>query len=258
LNNPHNPLGRCYPKETILGYAELASELGLHLVVDELFANQVFSTSPNTTPFISCLSLDLGSAAARTHVFAGPTKDLGASGVKAGTLIAQHNPDVLSLIRWSLATMPISSASDAIFTSILRDEQFVEWFLEENRRRLKEAYEFVTGWCEFQGLSYEKAQAGVFFVVDFASLINVHGSEGVSDEEKMQATLAALEKGGIELTSTKGCGDPIPTRCRIVFAIPQEVMTVVLSRMEKVFRLPHWESTSVKTEHRRLSLKPSL
>jgi aspartate/methionine/tyrosine aminotransferase len=27
LNNPHNPLARCYPVETILGYAELAAEV---------------------------------------------------------------------------------------------------------------------------------------------------------------------------------------------------------------------------------------
>lgn len=31
LNNPHNPLGRVYPTETIIAYAALAEEVGLFI-----------------------------------------------------------------------------------------------------------------------------------------------------------------------------------------------------------------------------------
>ena len=41
-----------------------------------------------------------------------------------------------------------SSVSDLLFTSVLSDVQFRDWFLEENRLRLTQAFEFVADWCE--------------------------------------------------------------------------------------------------------------
>lgn len=38
LCNPHNPLGRCYPKKVLLEVMEFCQEHGLHLIVDEIYA----------------------------------------------------------------------------------------------------------------------------------------------------------------------------------------------------------------------------
>jgi aspartate/methionine/tyrosine aminotransferase len=132
--------------------------------VDEIFANQVFASSLTTpptdiTPFTSILSLAPTAAPEHTYILAGPTKDFGASGIKVGALVAQHNPDILELVETSLNEIPISSAADAIFTTILDDEAFCSWFLEENRLRLARAYELFTGWCDFQGLPYVNASS---------------------------------------------------------------------------------------------------
>ncbi|KAG9075029.1 hypothetical protein FRC06_010319, partial [Ceratobasidium sp. 370] len=99
----------------------------VHLLVDEVYGLQVFSSRyvPDPTPFVSIRSLDIQALAgcdpARVHVIAGPTKDFGASGLKVGSLISQHNPDLLLLVERAVQALPMSSASDALFTRLLSD-----------------------------------------------------------------------------------------------------------------------------------------
>jgi bifunctional pyridoxal-dependent enzyme with beta-cystathionase and maltose regulon repressor activities len=42
FTNPNNPLGRTYPKETILAVAKFAQERDMYLVVNEIYANSVY------------------------------------------------------------------------------------------------------------------------------------------------------------------------------------------------------------------------
>lgn len=151
LCNPHNPLAIAYQEDVIRAYASLAEEFNLHLVVDEVFANQVFPTkySPSPIPFRSILSLSsLPCTRSRVHVVCGPTKDLGASGIKLGSVISQDNRQVLLAIASGLSVTPLSSASDAIFTQIIEDELFFDEYLEKNRKALSSAFELLARWCE--------------------------------------------------------------------------------------------------------------
>lgn len=57
--NPHNPLGRCYPRETLVGLLGLCASKGIHLVSDEIYALSVYKRydRPSET-FISVRSID--------------------------------------------------------------------------------------------------------------------------------------------------------------------------------------------------------
>jgi 1-aminocyclopropane-1-carboxylate synthase len=126
--------------------------------VDEIFANQVFSSSFNAspTPFVSILSLDVlklvGCDHARIHVLAGPTKDFGGSGFKLGALISQNNKQIIDLVSAAMVRTPVSGATDAFFTPLLRDTEYVDWYLKENRLRLRSAFELVGNWCQFHNI----------------------------------------------------------------------------------------------------------
>ena len=143
--------------------------------MDETFANQIFPSTyaPNPLPLVSILSLPVsqpgnpqGVDPARIHVLAGPTKAFGASGVKVGALVSQHNPAIVTLLTAALKATPISSAADALFTRVLMDGldegaesggqarlgTFARWFLDENVKRLTKAFELVGNWCDFHGL----------------------------------------------------------------------------------------------------------
>ncbi|EAU81749.2 aminotransferase [Coprinopsis cinerea okayama7 len=63
LCNPHNPLGRCYPKEVVEAYLAFCEKWNLHLVSDEIYALSRFESGDVGEPegFRSILSFDLSS-----------------------------------------------------------------------------------------------------------------------------------------------------------------------------------------------------
>ena len=168
LCNPHNPIPRCYPVETIEGYISLAQEVrllpcrwlirqfGLHLIVDQIFAHSTFATSdnPHPTPFTSILSMPIWNSSSpllsQVHVLGGPTKDLGCSGIKAGILVTE-NADVRRSVSTALQATPISGVTDAALSHILADQAQLEDLLKENQRLLGEAMDLCAAWCKFHG-----------------------------------------------------------------------------------------------------------
>lgn len=59
LCNPHNPLGKCYPADTLKALMGFCEKYNLHLISDEIYALSVFPTEgEQRTPFTSVLSFD--------------------------------------------------------------------------------------------------------------------------------------------------------------------------------------------------------
>ncbi|KAG8731402.1 hypothetical protein FRC10_001767, partial [Ceratobasidium sp. 414] len=215
--------------------------------IDEVYGLQVFPSryAPDPNPFVSILSLDIQALAgcnpARIHVIAGPTKDFGASGLKVGSLISQHNPDLLLLVERAVQALPMSSASDALFTRMLSDVSFRDWFLEENRLRLGKAFEVVGDWCTYHKLPFVPASAGVFFVVDLAPVLGRVASAGATAYERTVAGFKCMQNAGVYIVPMTISEDPIATRYRMTFTLPPETMLLALQRIELAFGLSRWE-----------------
>lgn len=208
LCNPHNPIPQCYPIETLQGHLDLAQEVqssptnptlaladglaqfGIHLISDELFAQSVFPTRrhPDPRPFISVLSLPAWSADSpmlrQIHVLGSMTKDLGLSGLKAALLVTE-NESVRKCVEVGLWATPISGLSDAAMSHLLSDEERVDGLLTKNVRLLGRAMELCADWSDYHGFPYVskrhhsmlsghryiEANAGCYFVIDFARLM---------------------------------------------------------------------------------------
>jgi len=100
LANPHNPLGRCYPKAVLEECLKFCNSRGIHLVSDEVFALSTFECPdlPDATPFTSALSLDAAALScdpSRLHVIWSMSKDFGSSGIKlVRVLLCTHDPEL--------------------------------------------------------------------------------------------------------------------------------------------------------------------
>lgn len=242
LCNPHNPLGRVYPEESIVGYASLAEKYDLHLLVDEIYGNQVYPSSlvPNPPPFVSTLAVDLPTLAkcdpARIHVVAGPSKDFGASGLRIGILVSQHNPEIIKLLESATMLNAIPGPTDAIFAAAINDKEWRDWFLKESRRRVSEAYEIIVTWCNSHQIPIFPSYVGQFAVMDLAKILERFGEDKTMAEKKEALTFAML-KAGVLIVPTGQ--DQSPTRYRIVFVRPKEIIDLALRRLEAAFGLPH-------------------
>lgn len=91
--NPHNPLGRCYPRETLEALLRFCQKYQIHLISDEIYAISVYEDDDSASGFVSILSIDpteLGVDPTLIHVLYGMSKDFAAAGLRLGCLISQN------------------------------------------------------------------------------------------------------------------------------------------------------------------------
>ena len=95
---PHNPLGRCYPRQTLIELMKLCQKYRIHLISDEIYGLSVWANeeAPDAAPFISILSIDPSGIIdpSLVHVIWGMSKDFGANGLRIGCIITQHNKEL--------------------------------------------------------------------------------------------------------------------------------------------------------------------
>jgi aspartate/methionine/tyrosine aminotransferase len=153
LCNPHNPLGRCYPREVIVELMKLCEKHKIHLVSDEIYANSVWRNDDqedaSVIPFtsLSSISTDGIIDPALTHILYGVSKDFGANGLRIGCIVSQHNDELRKAIVALAIYSYASSLAESIVAQLLSDDKYVDWYIAENNSRLKANYDLVTNWA---------------------------------------------------------------------------------------------------------------
>lgn len=106
VTNPHNPLGKCYPIETLKSIASFCGRHKLHMLCDEIYAQSVIEnpSAPQATPFTSILAIDLQNRIdpKLIHVLYGPSKDFCANGLRIGVLCSRNKGliEAVASLRW--------------------------------------------------------------------------------------------------------------------------------------------------------------
>ncbi|KAL6404860.1 hypothetical protein AUP68_11692 [Ilyonectria robusta] len=174
--NPNNPLGKCYPRGTLVKIMQFCQKHRLNLLSDEIYACSVFETDdPNTTPFTSILSIDATDLIDPDllHVTYGLSKDFGAAGLRLGAIITRSRP-VLRAIEGVMRFHNPSGASLAIGTAILEDRPWCRTFIESSRAKLAAAQAHVTRGLSEMGVQYlSRSNAGFFLWVDLSPYLPI-------------------------------------------------------------------------------------
>lgn len=172
LCNPHNPLGRCYSRATIEALMRLCNTHRIHLVSDEIYAFSVFRSSsqhdpaPEINDFTSLLSLPTTNLIdpSLTHVLYGISKDFGANGLRLGCIISQHHSALHKALVPVCIYSYVSSLTESVVTQLFTDDDYVDWYLATNAKRLHAGYELVIAWAERHKIEYASGVNAAFFV----------------------------------------------------------------------------------------------
>ncbi|MCJ1479643.1 hypothetical protein MMC13_008329 [Lambiella insularis] len=206
--NPHNPLGKCYSEATIKAYLRFCQKHKIHFISDEVYALSTFSTPANMTsqPFISVLSLDLQGLIdpKLVHLLYGMSKDFSCNGFRAGVLVSQSNLEMMRSIK-SVATFNwCSSVVDSLWTTLLKDKPFLEYYVAENQKRLGEGYARLTNWLDHRGIDYARGGNSGFFVwADFSKVLGIDSQANI-EEMLEEMTLENGETSQIARSSSTG------------------------------------------------------
>lgn len=179
ITNPGNPLGTLYPESTLKELLVWALNHGIHVLSDEIYANSKFGVSAEE--FVSmekvaqnAVSENLASSEAvqkHLHTAYGMSKDFGMNGFRVGSL---HTKSKELLLFWQNMGMfaAVSNDTQHALAMMLEDEAFIDSYVTENKRRLKNSYEVFTSSLEAAQINYMPACAAMFCWLDLRSLLS--------------------------------------------------------------------------------------
>ena len=176
LTNPHNPLGTIYTKECLKSVIKWANTNDIHVISDEIYALSVYNNKP--VEFHSVYEILEGELGDYVHILWGFSKDICLGGYRVGVMCSQNRTllEAMSSIAYFCA---VSNPTQIILTNLLQDEQFMNLFLQENRRRLKEACDECINFFKEHDIIYTKPSGGMFIWVNLSNYL----LEGESEDD---------------------------------------------------------------------------
>lgn len=238
LCHPHNPLGRCYPREALTGLMRLCQQYEIHLISDEIYALSVWENNidpePASVPFRSCASIDPTGLIdpARLHLIWGLSKDFGANGLRLGAIISQHNASLHAALIPASIYSSTSSLSDHVAANILEDDTWVEQYIAENWRLLAKHYELVVTWAKTHAIPYMPGVNAAFFLwVDLGQAYRSRHPAAHATAELDERIMQSLLGRRVFLASGKVFGSEKPGWFRIVFSQPESSLQEGLQRI---------------------------
>lgn len=245
LCHPHNPLGRCYPRETLIALLRLCAKYSVHLISDEIYAltvweNTIDTSGPAPVPFESVLSIDLPSVIdpSLVHVLWGVSKDFGANGLRLGAIISPSNPALIQACKaCGISSSPSSLAENAV-CQVLNDEAFVEGYICLNKKRLSAAYTHAITELQKHGIDHIPGVNAAFFVwVNLGKVFRdgIAATHGVALSNQGTALTAKVYERLMErkvfLVDGDAAGAEEPGWFRLVFTQPPELVSEAIKRI---------------------------
>ncbi|OOG00125.1 hypothetical protein ASPCADRAFT_204016 [Aspergillus carbonarius ITEM 5010] len=240
LCHPHNPLGRCYPRETIIHLMRLCQKYQMHLISDEIYALSVWDNTIDADPapvaFESALSIDTTGIIdpGLLHLLWGMSKDFGANGIRLGVIISQNNPVLLDAIKGVSLYTYSSSVSEHLAALILEDEEFTTRYIQLNQQRLSESYAFAAQYLKNHGIEYATGANAAFFLwVNLGRKYReLHPEETAAlGDDIGEKVMEVLLQRKVFLASGFLFGSEKSGWFRIVFTHPREYLEEALRRI---------------------------
>lgn len=234
LCHPHNPLGQCYPRETLIKFMQLCNKYKIHLIVDEIYALSVYDIDdPKAVMFESTLSLEMDKHIHPDyhHVLYGMSKDIAASGIRLGcvytrNIVLRHAITALGTFHWS------GCVNEKAAIAMLEDEKWVNEYLRISRERLATGNKLVRQILEDEGIAYHKGcNAGFFVWIDLRPFLST--SPDASLEARSAAQVELVKKllaNKIYITNGDEMFAEEPGWFRVIFAQDERVVREGMKR----------------------------
>ncbi|MCP3977125.1 MAG: aminotransferase class I/II-fold pyridoxal phosphate-dependent enzyme [bacterium] len=224
--NPSNPLGRVYSAAEVAEVLSWARDNEIHVVLDEIYALSIFGDVEFTSG--AKLHQDMGEW---LHIVWAFSKDFGMSGLRAGVLFSE-NERVLRAVDGLAMWASTSGDTQSLLRQLLADEGWVDKYIDENRRRLGQAYRRTIAVLDEYGIGYYASDAAFFLVIDVRPLM-----EEITWEAEERLWRHMLDDLNINITPGSACHNGEPGFMRLVFtSAPTEAVVAGVERLGRYAR----------------------
>ncbi|MBO3749174.1 aminotransferase class I/II-fold pyridoxal phosphate-dependent enzyme [Streptosporangiaceae bacterium NEAU-GS5] len=219
ISSPHNPLGVVHPRQLLRELAQVAAELDVDVISDEIYANCVFGRTP-FTPMAGLPGSPL--PAHRVHTVWGFAKDFGLPGFKAGVLHTT-DPAVRAAARELAYFAPLSTQTQSTLGELLGDAAWIAAFLAESADRLGRSYAAAAALLDAHAIEYVPAEAGFSI---FARL-----SDAECPDEELRLWRELLERLRVSILPGRLFHCPRPGWFRVCHSVPAATVRTALTRV---------------------------
>jgi aspartate/methionine/tyrosine aminotransferase len=231
LSQPYNPVGMCLSVEEVRKAVRWCRDHGLHLISDEIYAASVFGAGMRHTSAIAFAADDPPWADSFLHILYGFSKDFGLSGFRVG-LIYTSSALLHEALDRATYFCGCSSLPQYLITAVLSDDDFVDGYVDRNRRRLGRLYQTVVASAAGIGIPHIAADSGFFVWLDLRRWLPESTPAG---ERALWSMLVA--DAGVVLTPGLSCHASEPGMFRLCFAaVPEGGLEVAFERIGKVLQ----------------------
>ncbi|KAJ5991942.1 hypothetical protein N7451_007666 [Penicillium sp. IBT 35674x] len=239
LCNPHNPLGRCYPRATIDSLVKFCQNRQIHLISDEIYALSVWENRVDVdvgfNKFESMLSRDTANLIdpGLVHVLWGMSKDFGANGLRVGAIISQSSPEFHIAQRCLSLYSFVSSMSDQITACILQDDVFTDRYIQKNQEMLAQSHECLVQILKVHGIEYSHGcNAGFFLWINLGKkYLQSHHEAAEQEIELTELIFQKLLEKKVYVAHGIAYGSENPGWFRVVFAHPRPWLEEAMRRI---------------------------
>ncbi|KAI3460119.1 hypothetical protein Pfo_016782 [Paulownia fortunei] len=229
VTNPSNPLGTSLSLEELNLLITFSIDKGIHIVSDEIYSGTVFGT-PRFISIIEALkkrALDENTSIwSRVHVVSSLSKDLGLPGFRIGMIYSNNDTLIAAATKMSSFGL-ISSQSQFLLSKILADKRFIQKYIKENRKRLKNRQKMLVSGLKKSGIQCLKSNAGLFCWVDMRHLL-------ISEtfEAEMELWKKMVCEFGLNVSPGSSCHCMEPGWFRVCFAnMARETLDISVQRI---------------------------
>lgn len=223
LNSPQNPLGQVYSRALVEDAAVFAGREGLHLILDEMYAE---SLMPGVTHF-SGLKLK----SELVHVVYGFAKDFGLSGYKVGVLHSE-NRELIRAVQDSTYFYSVSMQTQRTLANLLASEE-LSGFFGASRERLAAAYRDAAADLAAHGIPFLPVEGGIVMWLDLRAFLRHTSVEAERDLFDF-----IFEQARVNISPGKVFHSREPGWFRLCFAVPGPSLKEGLKRLIRCLEAP--------------------
>ncbi|WIA34053.1 hypothetical protein OEZ86_012431 [Tetradesmus obliquus] len=234
FTHPSNPQGTLFSRQQLASMMQWCLRRKVHCISDEVYANSVFDESQQFVSAARLLQQEVRSmegsqhAGELVHIVFGFSKDFCASGLRVGCLLTKNtglNKALDNISYFNSTPCPLQWS----LSQLLSDKQWLQHYLQENRRRLREAYASVTSGLDAAGIPYTAAPAGMFLWVDLRAAF---GGQPGSWEDEAALWRCMAQQHRVVLTPGAACHAAEPGWFRVCYAwTPPGSLPAAVSRI---------------------------
>jgi len=236
LTNPDNPTGGIYTYDQLLNITNWCLQNEVHLIVNEIYGLSLIDTShpairndySDQVDFVSFAQIMERKKSDYLHLWYSFSKDFGISGLRVGFVYSLNQLFLKAYENLNYSHL-VSNHTQWFLQELLKDEGFIEEYIDTNQKLLTEAYAtIVTALIEID-IPYVPSRGSLFIWLDLSEFV-----ESNSQEAENAIWLDIYEKTGILLTPGEGFGHSRKGLFRMVYPYFQkEDLVVAMERFRR-------------------------